>query len=107
MFDQNTYGWRALVQPDWPHDGIAVMLARRDQLGMNVVAPMALDLALVEDAVMPVDTGPTLRLPGELGRVLLDALATHYGGASDLRTLRADYLAERARVDRLIERLTK
>lgn len=46
---------------------------------------------------------PVLRIPDGVARALLDALAQHYGGTSDTRTLRADYMAERARVDRLIE----
>lgn len=42
---------------------------------------------------------PTLVLPVETGRVLLDALTLHYQGAEDTRALRRDYDAERRRVD--------
>ena len=42
---------------------------------------------------------PSFRLPGDAGRALLDALAHHYEGAEDTRRLRADYDAERCRVD--------
>jgi hypothetical protein len=41
-----------------------------------------------------------------VAHALLDALAAHYGGTSDLRRLRADYDAERRRVDKMIDRLT-
>ena len=48
------------------------------------------------------EQAPTLFLPDDIARPLLDALAQHYGGTGDTRTLRTDYEAERARVDRLI-----
>jgi hypothetical protein len=44
-----------------------------------------------------------LFLPDEIALPLLNALAAHYGGTSDMRTLRADYVAERARVDKFID----
>lgn len=55
----------------------------------------------------PLDEGllnqkPSLTFSDTQARALLDALAAHYAGASDVRQLRADYMAERARVDRLI-----
>lgn len=42
---------------------------------------------------------PTLVLPVETGRVLLEALTRHYQGAEDTRALRRDYDDERRRVD--------
>jgi hypothetical protein len=42
---------------------------------------------------------PTLRLPGESGRALLDALAHRYQGGEDTRRLRADYDAALHRAD--------
>lgn len=42
---------------------------------------------------------PSFKLPMEAGRALLDALAHHYQGHEDTRRLRADYDAERKRVD--------
>lgn len=53
------------------------------------------------------DTGPSLNLPDELARALLEALVRHYHGAEDTRHLRRDYEAERARVDRFISYLTR
>lgn len=50
---------------------------------------------------------PYLELPENLARQLLDALAAFFGGVSEARTLRKDYDAERARVDRLIEYLNR
>lgn len=48
---------------------------------------------------------PTLTLPGEFARALLDGLTCHYQGVDDMRSLRRDYDAERKRVDALIEHL--
>lgn len=45
------------------------------------------------------DVTPTLRLPGEAGRALLDALVRHYDGGEDTRRLRADYDAALRRSD--------
>lgn len=42
---------------------------------------------------------PTLTLPMDTGRALLDALTRHYQGAEDTRQLRHDYERERGRVD--------
>jgi len=42
---------------------------------------------------------PTIVLPSDSGRALLEALVRHYNGAEDTRTLRRDYDAERRRVD--------
>ncbi len=45
------------------------------------------------------DVAPTLKLPGEAGRALLDALVRHYDGGEDTRRLRADYDAALKRAD--------
>lgn len=42
---------------------------------------------------------PTVSLPWETARTVLDALTQHYQGAEDTRQLRRDYDAERKRVD--------
>jgi hypothetical protein len=48
---------------------------------------------------------PTLVLPYDSGRALLEALTRHYNGAEDTRQLRKDYDAERKRVDDLTSAL--
>lgn len=55
----------------------------------------------VEDPTAEI--APTLFLGHEEARVLLDALAQHYQGASDMRLLRADRDHERGRVDKLLD----
>jgi hypothetical protein len=54
----------------------------------------------------PGTTSPTITIPDDVARALLDALAAHYGGTGDTRQLRRDYDDERKRVDRLIAALT-
>jgi hypothetical protein len=49
---------------------------------------------------------PSLTLSNGQARALLDALSSHYAGASDTRQLRADYDAERRRVDKMLDALT-
>lgn len=49
----------------------------------------------------PRDLAPTFQIGDSEARALLEALARHYGGADDTRTLRRDYDAECARVDTL------
>jgi hypothetical protein len=46
---------------------------------------------------------PTLILGEEEARVLLDALAHHYEGSSDMRLLQKDRDHERGRVDKLLD----
>jgi hypothetical protein len=50
---------------------------------------------------------PTIRLPEDAARALLDSLAAHFGGVSEVQTLRKDYLAERSRVDKLTDALIR
>lgn len=45
---------------------------------------------------------PTMRLNPDAARALFDALASFYGGIEDARSLRGDYDAERARVDKML-----
>lgn len=94
-------------------------VVRNDPLGMGVEVaigrlpeggegPMQVVTGITSDGVthevIPANAAaPTLRIPDEVARPLLDALANHYGGTSDSRTLRRDYEAERARVDKLID----
>ena len=62
-------------------------------------------LTVPKDVIPPADLEPTLTLQEEHARALLDQLVTYFNGGENTRTLRRDYDAERARVDRLIEHL--
>jgi hypothetical protein len=50
---------------------------------------------------------PSMRLPEEAGRALLESLMRHFHGAEDTRALRQDYDAERTRVDTLLAALVQ
>lgn len=101
---------RARVEADFAGDGVSVWLGRKLENGFVTVEPTTLVMQ-VRDAVsaasVTVANEPAFRLPEDLARALLDALATHFGGVSEVQSLRRDYLAERARVDKMIDHLTK
>lgn len=52
-----------------------------------------------------IEQGCSMEFPDDVGRAVTDALVRHYEGTSDLRTVRADLLYERKRVDDLIKTL--
>lgn len=97
--------WRALVQPDFAFDGIAVTLGRLTGHDEIRLVPPATDLLKLVDADRHAVAPPSLRLPDDLGRVLYEALAAHYGAGPATQTQRQDYLHERGRVDRLVDTL--
>lgn len=88
-------------------DGIAVYLTRTAGEHRFIVRPGA--TGMDEQAVIEpgVDPGPSMLLADDMAMVLLDALAAHYRRATDTGNLRADYDAERARVDRLTDALIR
>jgi hypothetical protein len=60
--------------------------------------------------VTPDDTEPakpSFCLREDEARALLQSLIRHFDGGEDTRSLRKDYDAERARVDKLIDRLAQ
>lgn len=72
---------------------------------LTVAQPVELAMSPMQEAVASVDRPPTMRLTDGMARALLDALVQHYGGHSNLLSLRRDYDAERARVDKMIAHL--
>jgi hypothetical protein len=60
-----------------------------------------------EEAPDGIEVDPTFSLDEDAARALLDALAAYFGGTGAVQTLRRDYDAERARVDRLIDKLLR
>jgi len=56
------------------------------------------------ETVSPLEaTGPTMIIPRDFAIVLMNALLKHFEGASDMHTLRSDFLHERGRVDKMME----
>ena len=100
---------RAFVQNNFVFRGIDVFLGFDTDAGMLIVRPDGNGDDTYEEAVpagaSPANNAPSLRLRDDLARALLDALAVHYGGTGDTRTLRKDYEHERGRVDSLISHL--
>lgn len=47
---------------------------------------------------------PSFVLSESMARALMEALVRHFGGVSETQTLRKDYEAERARVDKFIDK---
>jgi hypothetical protein len=100
------YGYRAHIDGHrgFFQDAVHVILGRKigDDRWLAITALTA------ETTFEEVEHGtqaPGILIPTEAARALYDALGQHYGGTSDIRQLRADYQAERGRVDRLITTL--
>lgn len=94
---------KAHVLSNFMADGISILLGEKRDDGLHIVEPIALR-AVPQPEYGTVE--PTFVLSDDMARALLQALSEHYGGAAvDARALRADYDAERRRVDRLIDKL--
>ena len=87
--------------------GIGVYVFRgAEQVGWELRLPDGDWTRPSEGADLGADPGPTFHLRDEEARALLEALIRHYQGAEDTRSLRKDYDAERARVDKFIDVFT-
>jgi len=91
-------------------DGISVLIENRGD-GPRQVMRMQSD-ALNGWELLPADAAlmspaPTMVLPDDAARPLLDALLRWYQGAEDTRAARADLLHERARVDKLLDTISR
>lgn len=101
--------WRAFVEPDHVRlgRGVAVHLGQDHGDGsFSILHPAELVVQRMEPDAAAVQQPPFLRIEDDMARGLLDALAAHYGGTADMRQLRKDYEAERARVDKMLAALT-
>lgn len=96
---------RAYVDTDYSHfQGISIYLAHKLADGSTAFGQPT--EVVFEATPEGVQVPPTFRMPADVGRALLDALAAHYGGTSEVQTLRKDFLHERGRVDKLIGTLS-
>jgi hypothetical protein len=97
---------RAFVQQDFARFGVAVYLVQESgEQRYAIGLPTDLVFQDMDRTEAAAIQEPTLRMPEDMARALLDALAAHFGGTSDTLTLRKDYMAERARVDKMIDHL--
>lgn len=96
-------GWRAHIDAHrgYARHALHVIIGRtiQDQRWESIVALSDNPEFRIVDAL---EEPPGLFIPTEAARALYDALGQHYGGTSDMRQLRADYNAERARVDKVL-----
>ena len=97
---------RAHVEAHFARGDLSIFLGwtTSDSDTMRVVLPA--DFVVEEQTANTTVSAPSMRIPEDLARALLDALSQHFGGSSDVRSLRNDYDAERRRVDKLIGYLT-
>lgn len=99
--------YRVRIEQDGRVDGIALQIFERFGEGLTlrqVRYTAAVYEPVAPEASMP---SPSLTLPDDLGRALLDALAAHYGGTTGGLQQRADFEHERRRVDQFIAYLTR
>jgi hypothetical protein len=98
----DTDNWRAGVRyEDLPTETLLVDVVRPQAQGRLIYATGLAD-GVVTAADGEIGTErPPLRIPTGMARALYDALDRHFGSGHEARQLRADYQAERARVDQL------
>lgn len=87
-------------------DGVSIAIGLKlDHDNIRVMHFGGNGLPVWEDQQIFVDVEPTMRLSHDFARALLDALLRYYQGSGDYHTLRADYIHERDRVDKMIDAL--
>jgi L-asparaginase/Glu-tRNA(Gln) amidotransferase subunit D len=97
-------GVRAHVAANLPLAGVEIVLVQQTDQGRVVWGPGSSKRVYVDPHTTPdINAVDVLRLTDDDARALLAGLLAHYQGDDDLRALRRDYDAERARVDRLID----
>lgn len=97
-----------VVNDNWTFDGVAVLFTLESEHEQRRIARFGDgSFECWETPEVNAQVTPSLRLPDEFARALLDALTRHYHGAEDTRALRRDYDLERGRVDQLIGTLSK
>jgi hypothetical protein len=98
---------RVRVTSEFQLDGIKVYMGIRwDADSFSMLHFQEHGHQIMERIDPRVESAPSMAMSDEFGRALLDALLRYYQGASDMHTLRADYLHERGRVDKLIATLS-
>ncbi len=99
--------WRAFVEDAWMADGIKVGLMRDSGSGVRhylMFGETIVQTVTNPEAALTEEYRP-LSLPEDAARALLDALLAKFRMTRADENLRVDYLAERARVDKLLDSL--
>lgn len=106
---------RAVIERDYgsPFNGIAVVIYQRAEHGTPGYVYTTNEHGQIMPSVQvdPNQTlferpGPTLRIPDDAARALLDGLLEHFRGGTDTREAAAALAVERGRVDKLLDTVT-
>lgn len=105
MFDPSAWRAGVLHEDFMTRDLLVVIGARRSDAydSYDVVTEISSNRVVLTHHEGLAEGPPPLRIPTDAARALYDALAQHFGGTSNSKQLRADYDAERARVDKLTD----
>lgn len=93
--------FQAHVTDEFMIDGVAIYVSMKHDRARQLLRIGADGQQEWADHDPLTTADPTLKLPGEAARALLDALLRFYQGAADTQTIRADLIHERNRVDKL------
>jgi len=94
--------WKVHVDRNALYNSVSLTFGKKTDSGLLVAKPIQVEYEIAPQATY---IEPAIRIPDDLARELLEALNVHYGGVSDVRTLREDYLNERKRVDKFIDKV--
>lgn len=95
--------YRVFITDDFMSGGVAISLGLKHGSGTSIMRVGESGRTQLEEVDPMMTTDPTIRLPEEFGRALLEGLLRFYQGASDMHTVRSDLLHERGRVDKLTD----
>lgn len=95
--------YRAQVTDRFEFDGVQIQLGeKRGEYFAYLAFERASEVTLQPGEMVPRDSG--IDLPIDAARALYESLAQYFGNSTDNPTaLRQDYLAERKRVDTMLE----
>jgi hypothetical protein len=107
MFDPSAWRAGVLHEDFMTRDLLFVLGARSGSAhdSYDVVTGISSNRVVLTRHEGAAEDPPPLRIPIDAARALCDALITHFGGTSNSKQLRADYDAERSRVDKLTDSL--
>lgn len=92
------------IEPLWPMQSIALHLGIDSSAGRLLKGHDGVHLVTTVEPEPPEDYRPALTVSDSMGLLIVRELTRHYGGVEDTRSLRRDYDAERARVDKMLDR---
>ena len=104
---QDSYGWRAGIRENPVMRSLEVTVGEVYPEVVTYVTSIGSGGVEKWQAERGTYDGQSLNMPMDMARALHDALAEYFGDTSSARQLRADFVHERDRVDKLIDTITK